>query len=196
MEDPVNFMLASDRSNAPLKICAAKHKDLAAIAALWHRGWLDAHLGHVPETLVAHRGIEELHQRATESLGRVHAAWLGSTIVGFTIVHGDELEQLYVSALARGTGVATALLRHGESLIGASFDSAWLAVVDGNARARRFYARNGWRDCGPFVNRARVANGTMPVPSLRYEKQLTPLRAGAAVDDSAHHVEASAGAKG
>jgi ribosomal protein S18 acetylase RimI-like enzyme len=152
-------------------------EDLAAIASLWHCGWIDAHLGHVPEALLPHRRLEDLRQRAAERLSDIHAAMFGLKVVGFIAVHGDEIEQLYVAAAARGTGVADALLAHGESLIAGRGDTAWLAVVAGNTRARRFYARNGWRDCGAFLNPARIANGTLPVPSLRYEKQLKPIRA-------------------
>jgi hypothetical protein len=35
-------------------------------------------------------------------------------LAGFVITKGDELEQLYVDAAARGTQVAAALLEHGE----------------------------------------------------------------------------------
>ncbi len=50
---------------------------------------------------------------------------------------------------------------------------AWLAVVPGNARARRFYERQGWSDEGPFDYPARLDDGgTIPVRCLRYTKPL------------------------
>jgi GNAT superfamily N-acetyltransferase len=98
----------------------------------------------------------------------------GGHLVGFVTVRNDEIEQLYVDAHARGSGVAAALLGHGERVIAEQHERAWLAVVAGNTRARRFYARYGWIDTGPFDNPAEIAGGTMTVPTLRYEKRLRP----------------------
>jgi hypothetical protein len=49
---------------------------------------------------------------------------------------------------------------------------AWLAVVAGNARARRFYERLGWTDVGPFEHDAPGPDGPIRVPARRYVKQL------------------------
>ena len=52
-------------------------------------------------------------------------------------------------------------------------DVAWLAVVAGNARARSFYERMGWRDEGGFDYEAAVEDGTtVSVPCRRYVKPL------------------------
>jgi len=48
--------------------------------------------------------------------------------------------------------------------------SAWLAVVAGNARARRFYERQGWTDEGLFDHQAPHPDGLIPVPAHRYTK--------------------------
>jgi len=94
-------------------------------------------------------------------------------VLGFVVVKEDELEQVYVDRSARGSGVAAALLRQGEDEVRrAGHTRAWLAVVAGNARARAFYARQGWRDAGPFIYHAETAEGTFPVPSHRYEVDL------------------------
>jgi GNAT superfamily N-acetyltransferase len=85
----------------------------------------------------------------------------------------DEVEQLFVDEPARGTGVATLLLRQGEAVIrAAGYAQAWLAVVAGNQRARAFYARSGWRDAGSFTYLADTDAGPFPVPSHRYEIDL------------------------
>jgi hypothetical protein len=76
----------------------------------------------------------------------------------------------YVDEAARG-GAAVALLDHGEQVIAARFDVAWLAVVAENTRARRFYARQGWSDSGAFDYAAQIGGGTVPVPARRYEKR-------------------------
>ncbi|HET8645160.1 MAG TPA: GNAT family N-acetyltransferase, partial [Vicinamibacteria bacterium] len=101
---------------------------------------------------------------------------LGGAVVGFVTVIDDEVEQIYVARGARGTDVANALLRHAEEEIAGRYEVAWLAVVTGNARARRFYERNGWQDAGRLDYQAEVAGGTIPVPSRRYEKRLARRR--------------------
>jgi GNAT superfamily N-acetyltransferase len=99
-------------------------------------------------------------------------AHVAGCVVGFVTVHGDEVEQVFVDASARGTGVAAELLEHAEAVIARDHDIAWLAVVAGNARARRFYERSGWHDAGPVVYQAQVSGGTVDVPSHRYEKRV------------------------
>ncbi|WP_234335608.1 GNAT family N-acetyltransferase [Streptomyces albus] len=95
-------------------------------------------------------------------------------VAGFVMVAGDEVEQVYVAADGRGTGVAGVLLAEAERLVGENgHDRAWLAVATGNARARRFYARQGWSDEGPFDYPAAGPEGPIAVPCHRYAKRLT-----------------------
>lgn len=148
--------------------------DVEAIATIWHNGWSDGHRGHVPDALYAHRRLADFHHLVPARIGGTTVAIVDSRAAGFVTVRGDEVEQLYVAPAARGTGVAAALLRHGEETIAARSDRAWLAVVAGNARARRFYAREGWRDAGAINYRAQVPSGTVGVPVQRYEKRVAP----------------------
>jgi len=157
---------------AGLSLRPATSDDVEAIATVWHRGWRDGHLGHVPDALLPHREIVHFRERVPPRIPTTTVATIGSAIVGFVTVHDDEAEQVYVAASARGGGVANALLRHAEEVIAQRFDTAWLAVVDGNARARRFYERNGWRDAGGFEYGAEIRGGTVLVPSRRYEKRV------------------------
>jgi ribosomal protein S18 acetylase RimI-like enzyme len=150
--------------------------DIDAICTIWHNGWRDGHLGHVPAALLRHRRLDDFRVLVPARLDTTTVATIGSGVVGFVTLHDEAIEQIYVDASARGTGVANALLAHGETVIRARFDRAWLAVVAGNARARRFYERNGWSDTGPIVNPAPTARGaSIPVPARRYEKLLTPI---------------------
>jgi ribosomal protein S18 acetylase RimI-like enzyme len=152
---------------------AATEDDVEAIAAVWHRGWPDGHLGHVPESLPPHRGLDDLRRRVPVRLATTTVACVDGAVVGFVVTHDDSVEQMYVDAAARGSGVAAQLLTHGEQVIGADHDTAWLAVVPGNARARRFYERQGWSDAGPYDNPAFTSDGsTIPVPTRRYEKRV------------------------
>jgi putative acetyltransferase len=149
--------------------------DVEAVAGIWHAGWIDGHLGHVPEGLVHYRDNQE--QFASRARARLETMWVAESAgqpVGFVVVKADEVEQLFVERAARGTGVAATLLRKGETEIrGAGHQRAWLAVVAGNQRARSFYSREGWRDSGPFTYLADTAAGPFAVPSHRYEIDLT-----------------------
>jgi ribosomal protein S18 acetylase RimI-like enzyme len=164
--------MTSERVGAKPVLRPATPEDVEAIAVLWHDGWRDGHLGHVPEALHDHRTLPHFRQRVPPRLRATTVATIGSRIVGFVTLHDDEVEQIFVARDARGGGAAQALLRHAEEALAARYDVAWLAVVAGNTRARRFYERSGWRDAGAFDYAAEVTNGTLPVPSHRYEKRL------------------------
>lgn len=155
-------------------IRAARPQDATRIAAIWEQAWHDGHDGHVPDELVAERTPETFLPRARE---RVERSWVGEldgAVAGFVTTHDDEVEQVFVAPEARGSGLAVALLQRAERAIrDAGHPRAWLSVVAGNERARRFYARQGWRDAGPSVHLAStVAGGTIEVPVRRYEKDL------------------------
>ncbi|GAA2657340.1 hypothetical protein GCM10009864_24530 [Streptomyces lunalinharesii] len=140
---------------------------------MWRSGWRDGHLGHVPDELVAVRTPESFASRARERVADTTVAVREGAVVGFVMVVADEVEQVYVGAAHRGTGVAGALLARAEGLVREhGHERAWLAVATGNARARRCYARNGWCDEGAFDYLAAGPDGPVLVPCHRYAKQL------------------------
>lgn len=148
--------------------------DIPALAALWYPAWRDGHLGGVPDELVALRTPDDFVRRATDVQPYALVAADADALLGFVAVKDDELDQLFVAAEARGTGVAGDLLHAGEQLIaGAGHERAWLAVVATNARARRFYERHGWVDEGDFLFPADTADGTIDVPCRRYAKTVS-----------------------
>lgn len=155
-----------------LTLRPAAPDDADTIAAVWHSGWRDGHVGHVPEALLEHRRFEDFLARVPPRVPDSVVAIIDGRLVGFVTVREDEVEQVYVAAETRGTGVADALLRRAEQLVAVRFEVAWLSVVEGNARARRFYERSGWRDVGAHDYRAEIRGGTLPVPCRRYEKQV------------------------
>jgi ribosomal protein S18 acetylase RimI-like enzyme len=157
-----------------IRLRPAGPDDAATVAEIWRAGWREAHIGRVPAELVAARTDESFRTRATESVTKTTVAMVGAELAGFVMVAADEVEQLYVPARHRGAGVADTLLRHGEGTIkAAGHATAWLAVVPGNARARRFYERMGWTDGGPFEHLAPGDDGPIAVPAHRYVKRLS-----------------------
>lgn len=144
------------------------------MADIWQHGWRDGHLGHVPAELVTARTPETFRTRAADRIHDAEVAVVAGTVAGFVMVVGDEVEQVYVASTHRGTGVAARLLARAEQLVAAGgHPEAWLAVAAGNARARRFYERNGWRDAGPFEYAAATTDGPISVPCHRYVKAVT-----------------------
>ena len=151
----------------------ARLDDSKAVAEIWYHGWRDGHLGHVPEDLYAARTQESFELRAPQRVSDTVVAIVDDAVAGFVMVVDDEVEQVYVSIDHRGTGVAAVLLAEAERLVEVNgHERAWLAVVAGNARARRFYQRNGWTDEGLFAYPAASATGRIPVPCHRYVKRV------------------------
>jgi ribosomal protein S18 acetylase RimI-like enzyme len=149
----------------------ARPDDAPAVAGIWYPGWCDAHLGNVPQQLVDARPEETFEPRALEHVHHTIVATVDGEVAGFVMIVGDEVEQVYVSAGHRGSGVAQALLAAAEQEVAANgHSSAWLAVVAGNARARRFYERQGWTDEGLFDHQAPHPDGPISVPAHRYTK--------------------------
>ncbi|MEM9427202.1 MAG: GNAT family N-acetyltransferase [Pseudomonadota bacterium] len=147
--------------------------DVKPLAQLWHDGWMEAHLAHVPAELTAQRTLDSFAKRliAYGDLIRV-AGPLGDPL-GFCVVRGDELDQLFVEPVARGTSVARDLLADGEARMRSTgVERAHLLCVIENVRAARFYARQGWTDMGVINGTVAGANGGFSFPLLRFEKTL------------------------
>jgi ribosomal protein S18 acetylase RimI-like enzyme len=153
----------------------ARREDAPAIARIWFEGWRDGHLASASPELVAARTEASFHLRAAARLDDTVVAVVAGTVAGFTMVVGDELEQCYVDRQFRGAGVADALMDDALARIrAAGYESAWLAVVAANARARRFYERAGWSDEGPFAYEADGdGERTITVVAHRYIKRFT-----------------------
>ncbi len=156
------------------EIRAAVAADMAAVADLWHEGWHSGHAGHVPDGLTAARSLEAFHERTPARVGDTTVV-LGSSgrLLGFVMVVGDEVEQVFVGPASRGTGLAVVLLAEAERQVAASgHASAWLAVVEGNARARRFYEKHGWVDEGDLPYEVVAGGETFVSPCRRYVKKV------------------------
>ncbi len=151
----------------------AEAQDIDALAAIWHEGWHDAHADVLPAELVAQRTLESFGPRIAEALADVSVIGPPGAPVGFCILKGSELYQLYVARPARGSGVAAALIADAEARLAArGVGTAWLSCAIGNARAARFYEKRGWQRTGTMVYPSETAHGTFPVEVWRYEKAL------------------------
>jgi GNAT superfamily N-acetyltransferase len=151
----------------------ATDADAAAIAVIWSGGWRDGHEGHVIDELVAARTEESFRSRAAERVPDAVVAVVDGVVAGFVMVVGDEVEQVYVAPEHRGTGVAAGLLAEAERIVAANgHRRAWLAVVAGNRRARRFYERSGWSDEGLIRYPAATLNEVVFVDAHRYTKHV------------------------
>ena len=165
----------------------AERHELDQLARLWYDAWQDAHASIVPVELARLRTLESFRDRLGAALPTVRVAGSAGAPQGFCITKGDELYQLFVSAEARGSGVAAALLADAEGgMSRAGVDTAWLACAIGNTRAARFYEKFGWRRAGIMVNQAETQNGLFALETWRYEKS---LRGAARVGNSSLHPE-------
>jgi ribosomal protein S18 acetylase RimI-like enzyme len=150
----------------------AEEAEIDRLAQIWYDGWHDAHARILPAGLTRIRTLESFRDRLQAALPDVRVVGPFSAPVGFCIVKGDELYQLYVSAQARGSGVAAALVADAEArLADAGVEVAWLACAIGNERAARFYEKRGWLRVGTVAYRPDASNGTA-LEVWRYEKHL------------------------
>lgn len=146
---------------------------MAAVADIWHAAWHLGHAGHVPDGLTAARTLEAFHERTPARVADTVVAEEDGVVVGFTMIHGDEVEQVFVDPARIGGGIAAPLLAAVERQVAdAGHDVAWLAVVEGNARARRFYEKHGWYDAGELPYQVTALGQSFVSPCRRYEKRL------------------------
>ena len=157
-----------------MNVRPAAQSELDQLAKIWYDGWQDAHAEILPDELARTRTLENFRERLEAALPRVRVVGPLGAPLGFCIVKDDELDQLFVSARARGAGVAAALLADAEDrLYKSGVGTAWLACAIGNDRAARFYEKGGWRRAGIMVHHPETPDGTFELEVWRYEKALT-----------------------
>jgi GNAT superfamily N-acetyltransferase len=144
------------------------------LAELWHSGWQDAHANILPVELARHRTLESFRERMRAHLADVRVAVSDADPLGFVMFKDDELYQFYVSAAARGTGVAAELMQDAEAVLKArGIATAWLACAIGNDRAARFYAKRGWLHVANSVLDLPMPDGSVfKLEVWRFEKKL------------------------
>jgi 2-(1,2-epoxy-1,2-dihydrophenyl)acetyl-CoA isomerase len=153
-----------------VEIRPATIDDTAAIAPFHLACWQNAYSGLVPQDFIESLRRQDRTQRWRERLeaphDETHVAVAVETVVGLATVGpiNDrsplppvELRSLYVHADQYGTGLAQHLV---EAALTGRAASLW--VFEGNARARAFYGKHGWRPTGE----RRIDAGTR-IPELR-----------------------------
>jgi ribosomal protein S18 acetylase RimI-like enzyme len=155
-----------------MSIRPATLSDLEPLARIWYDGWKLAHTGLLPPGLAARRTPESFRERMRADLSRVRVAGPPDAPVGFCLVRGDELCQLYIDLGAQGRGVAAALVVDAERIMrAAGVETAWLACAVGNERAARFYEKQGWHRAGTVPHEPDDSGGFV-FDVWRYEKRI------------------------
>jgi GNAT superfamily N-acetyltransferase len=156
-----------------MEVRSAEDREVGVLAKLWYDGWQDAHASILPPELARFRTLESFRERMRAGLKDTRVVGPLGEPIGLCMLKGDELYQLYVSAAARGMGVAAVLIADAEMrLAAAGFTTGWLACAIGNLRAARFYEKSGWVRVGTVTSRLETPEGIFPLNVWRYEKQL------------------------
>ncbi len=157
-----------------IQVRSADTAEIDHLARLWHDVWHETHAPLQPPELIRLRTLGSFRERLQVALPSIRVAGPLGAPVGFCVLKGEELYQLFVSPEARGSDVAAALIADAEArLAERGVETAWLACAIGNDRAARFYEKSGWRLAGTVVNPAETSSGPFPLEVWRYEKRLT-----------------------
>jgi GNAT superfamily N-acetyltransferase len=169
-----------------LQIRPMTHADCDRVSEIRVLGWQFAYRGLMPQpfldALSPTADAERRRARFAQGDGSVVnlVASLGDEVVGWA-AHGPyrdgevrtedaELYAIYLDPQHLGTGVGRALMQEALRQCAArGHDRVYLWVVRGNARARRFYERAGFRADG--TEEPYEVEG-VAVPEVRYVKEL------------------------
>ena len=129
----------------------ARPSDVAAIAGLAQRSWLDAFGTSVSAETAAEEAASRSPEYFAAALERhsILVAELDGELAGYVEFDDSELRRLYVETALHGRGVGRALLEAALAhprLAGAS--RVRLQVWERNERAVRMYEAAGFRRCG------------------------------------------------
>jgi ribosomal protein S18 acetylase RimI-like enzyme len=172
-----------------MPIRSATPEDVHAIAAIHVRSWQAAYRGLLPDDLLARQSVERREAHWRDAVAREDGAVLvaeedGRT-VGFASVAATrdldadpattgEVYAIYLDPDAYGRGLGRALMDGAVEELGRrGFRLATLWVLASNERARRFYARAGWRpDGGTKIDQF----GDVDVLEVRYARDIESNR--------------------
>lgn len=175
--------------SAPIRIRAAGPDDVAAIESVRVAGWRVAYRGLVPDEILDNMSAgDAVHPHGAHGLAARREALARTGVfallaedadarpAGYCVggpdrdlPYGGEIYALYVLPEHWSTGLGRELLRQGVAeLRAAGHTDGCLWVLEGNARARRFYERAGLTTTGE----RRMLDMGRPVPEVRYRIDL------------------------
>jgi ribosomal protein S18 acetylase RimI-like enzyme len=172
-----------------MQIRSADVEDAAQIADVHVRSWQGAYRGLMPQELLDGLDPAQRAEMWVRITGRVDGTRSGVLVAeDETAVRGfvafgptrdededpdlvGEISSIYLAPEARGTGCGRGLMANAlANLAKAGYRQATLWVLDGNARARRFYEAAGFRlDGGEQVDET----DGFPLRELRYRRPLS-----------------------
>lgn len=79
----------------------ALETEIPQLALLWRDAWMDGHAAHVPAELTALRTLDSFESRLREAYPEIRVSGPVGAALGFHVLKGEELYQLFVAAAAR-----------------------------------------------------------------------------------------------
>lgn len=152
----------------------AQAGDHPAIASLWHIAWHEAHDLLMAPEIVAMRNLSTFVTRLDGLIDNALVAVTNDRITGFSAILANEIDQFYVDADSRGTGLAQELMAATETALAEKgVTDAVLQCAKGNIRAHRFYEKCGWFDSGVEDHEIWMPdNSSVRYPTHIFTKQL------------------------
>ncbi|HWJ62969.1 MAG TPA: GNAT family N-acetyltransferase [Acidimicrobiales bacterium] len=138
----------------------ARPSDGEAIAAVWLRSRA-ASVPAIPAPVHPDDEVRDWFHRVVLPEREVWVAEAGRSVVGLLVLHGDELDQLYVDPDHVGVGIGSRLLALAQEERPAGL-ALWTFAA--NAGARRFYERHGFVAVG-----GTGGDNEEGAPDVRYE---------------------------
>ncbi len=120
-----------------MDVRAVEEVEIDHLTKIWYDGWHEAHAPIVPAELTRLRTLESFRDRLQAALPDVGVVGPRGEPVGFYMVKGNELYQLFVSPQSRGSGVAAALIADAEARLSEKRRRYGLALVRHRKRASR-----------------------------------------------------------
>ena len=158
-----------------------------AIGALRSRAWQAAYRGVIPDWVLDELPLDEQRwqeiARGEAGEERLWVAFAGGKIVGYCHTGpsrdadapqgGDEVYAIYVEPDLVGFGVGNSLFERALlDLRERGSESVTLWVMEGAARARRFYETAGWAADGA---RREECEGFSGIPTIRYRLEVASV---------------------
>ena len=147
--------------------------ELPALAQLWNDGWQVAHAAHAPASLTAIRTFESFALRLAAHFDDIRVVGELGAPLGFCLIKGAEIYQIFVNPAAQGTGAASVLITDGlDRIRKGGHKLAKLDVNPENARAIAFYEKMGWQQKGVETIMLDTLTDPYPLPCLVMTKTL------------------------